>query len=144
MLNLGLVHTALSFQQRKSCSGQQQIRNIKGLSSLELNEIDFQRDAYISIKNDLTIVARSLTYLLSQELTSGKPIDSTWYLNTLKASCKFSIIINLQATDKSPSSEIFSSSYFAISSHTDTSNILTHQNFITTLRSSCMNMVLHI
>lgn len=95
MLNLGFVNTALSYQQRKSCSRQQQIRNIKDPSSLERNEIDFQRDAYISIKNHLAIVDMSLTYLLSQELSPGKPSDSTLYLNTQEASCKFSMNINL-------------------------------------------------
>lgn len=49
MLNLGFVNTALSYQQRGILFLSATNSNIKGLSSLECNEIDFQRDAYINL-----------------------------------------------------------------------------------------------
>lgn len=49
MLNFGFVNTVLSYQQREILFSSTANRNIKGLRSLEHNEIDFQRNAYINL-----------------------------------------------------------------------------------------------
>lgn len=56
----------------------------------------------------------SLTYLSSQELSLGKLRGTAWYLNVLKASGKFSVIINLYNTDLHGLVLVWSS-YFVIS-----------------------------
>jgi len=53
MLNLAFVNTALSYQQREILFSSTANRNIKGLRSLEHNENDFQRDAYINLLKSL-------------------------------------------------------------------------------------------